>query len=281
MKEITVPAFIENKNTSENRIAVLIDAENVPSAYVKVMLEEIARYGTPTIKRIYADWTSPCVSAWKSTLLENAINPIQQYSYTHGKNSTDSAMIIDAMDILYGGSVDTFCIVSSDSDFTKLATRIRESGKFVLGIGEKKTPQAFITACNKFIFLEILAPEKKLAAADKKPLKKNSKVQTKKAEPPHDAENDSQKNRVHDDRIIPEEVEQLIINSVLDLADDDGWAFLGDIGNLILKKQPSFDSRNFGFEKLTPMLAATGIFEIDKRQTANPGIKHIFIRLQK
>ncbi len=138
------------------RLAVLIDADNVPYANVKRMLEEIAKYGTPTFKRIYADWTKPTVSGWKTVLLENAITPIQQYSYTTGKNSSDSAMIIDAMDILYSGRVDGFCIVSSDSDFTRLATRLREAGMKVIGIGERKTPTPFISACDKFIYIEIL-----------------------------------------------------------------------------------------------------------------------------
>src|SRR5579863_19008 len=138
------------------KLAVLIDADNVPYANVKGMMEEIAKYGTPTFKRIYGDWTKPTVSGWKSVLLENAITPVQQYSYTSGKNATDSAMIIDAMDILYTGRVDGFCIVSSDSDFTRLATRLREAGMIVFGLGEKKTPISFISACNKFIYLEIL-----------------------------------------------------------------------------------------------------------------------------
>src|SRR6478672_13873703 len=144
------------ETTKELRLAVLIDADNIPYSNVKGMMEEIAKYGTPTFKRIYGDWTKPHVTGWKNVLLENAITPIQQYSYTQGKNSTDSAMIIDAMDILYSGKVDGFCIVSSDSDFTRIATRLREAGMKVIGIGEKKTPTPFISACDKFIYLEIL-----------------------------------------------------------------------------------------------------------------------------
>ncbi|MFY8020979.1 MAG: NYN domain-containing protein, partial [Bacteroidia bacterium] len=147
------------ENKKELKLAVLIDADNVPYANVKEMFEEIAKYGTPTFKRIYADWTKPTVSGWKKVLLENAITPIQQYSYSSGKNASDSALIIDAMDILYTGKVDGFCIVSSDSDFTRLATRLREAGMKVIGIGEKKTLNPFITACDKFIYLEILKPE--------------------------------------------------------------------------------------------------------------------------
>ena len=141
---------------NENKLAVLFDADNVPYSHVKQMLDEITKYGNPTIKRIYGDWTKPSISGWKSVLLENAIIPVQQYSYTTGKNATDSAMIIDAMDILHLGQVDGFCIVSSDSDFTRLATRLREAGKFVIGIGEKKTPKPFIVSCDKFIYIEIL-----------------------------------------------------------------------------------------------------------------------------
>src|ERR1700679_3125983 len=144
------------QNLNDLRFAVLIDADNVPYANVKGMMEEIAKYGTPTFKRIYGDWTKPTVVGWKSGLLENAITPIQQYSYTTGKNATDSAMIIDAMDILYTGKVDGFCIISSDSDFTRLATRLREAGMRVFGMGEKKTPLPFISACDKFIYIEIL-----------------------------------------------------------------------------------------------------------------------------
>src|SRR6056300_188453 len=137
-------------------IAVLIDGDNIPSANVKEMMEEIAKYGNPTLKRIYGDWTKPGLNKWKNLLLTNAITPIQQYAYTQGKNATDSAMIIDAMDILYSGKVDGFCIVSSDSDFTRLATRLREAGMNVIGIGERKTPEPFIVACDRFIYIEIL-----------------------------------------------------------------------------------------------------------------------------
>src|SRR5512137_435424 len=152
------PKSPEMQNLHDLRLAVLIDADNIPFANVKGMLEEIAKYGTPTFKRIYGDWTKPTVAGWKGVLLENAITPVQQYSYTQGKNATDSAMIIDAMDILYSGKVDGFCIVSSDSDFTRLATRLREAGMKVIGIGERKTPPPFIVACDKFIYLEIINP---------------------------------------------------------------------------------------------------------------------------
>jgi hypothetical protein len=250
------------------RLAVLIDADNIPYSNVKGMIEEIAKYGTPTFKRIYGDWTRPTIAGWKSVLLENAITPIQQYGYTKGKNSTDSAMIIDAMDILYSGKVDGFCIVSSDSDFTRLATRLREAGMKVIGIGERKTPPSFIVACDKFIYLEIINPS--IAASETVPevrMKGKPAVSKKKIE-----ENDSQS---HNRR-----VKRLIATSITDLADENGWAFLGDVGNLILKKQPDFDPRNYGFTKLTPLIKSLD-FEIDERDSGRDNIKHIYIRNKK
>ncbi|HEY1047005.1 MAG TPA: NYN domain-containing protein [Bacteroidia bacterium] len=241
------------------RLAVLIDADNVPHASVKEMLEEIAKNGTPTIKRIYADWTKPTASGWKNVLLENAITPIQQYSYTSGKNSSDSALIIDAMDILYSGKVDGFCIVSSDSDFTRLATRLREAGMKVIGIGEKKTPLPFITACDKFIYIEILkAPVVKEA-------KKSNKPSEKKIE----------KNTVSK---VDHGLIKLLTESVSDLADESGWTFLGELGSFLLKKKVDFDPRNYGFQKLLPLIKSTGKFLIDERETANKNTKHIFIK---
>ncbi|MBX2932688.1 MAG: NYN domain-containing protein [Ferruginibacter sp.] len=246
----------------ETRLAVLIDADNVPYSNVRGMMEEIAKYGTPTFRRIYGDWTKPTVSGWKNVLLENAITPIQQYSYTSGKNSSDSALIIDAMDILYSGKVDGFCIVSSDSDFTRLALRLREAGMKVFGIGQKKTPNPFIVACDKFIYLEIIAvpeeEEEEVTPATK----------TKKAKP-------VQKSSV--DKLNKETI-KLIAATIDDLADENGWAFLGDVGNLILKKQPDFDPRNYGFQKLTPLIQSVTQFEIDKRETDKSGIRLVYIR---
>ncbi|WP_291779412.1 NYN domain-containing protein [Cecembia sp.] len=237
------------------KIAVLIDADNVSAHPIKEMMEEIAKYGNPTIKRIYGDWTKPQLGKWKNVLLENAINPIQQYSYTSGKNATDSAMIIDAMDILYSEKVDGFCLVSSDSDFTKLATRLRETGMLVLGMGEKKTPEPFIVACDKFIYVEILQKEEPEIFGDKSKAKPKSQV----------------------DKITPKLI-RLIRNTISDLADDDGWAFMGDVGNLIQKKQPNFDSRNYGFQKLTPLISAIPSFEIDQRESSKGRHKLIFVR---
>ncbi len=251
------------------RLAVLIDADNIPYSNVRGMLEEIAKYGTPTFKRIYGDWTRPTISGWKSVLLENAITPIQQYSYTKGKNSTDSALIIDAMDILYSGKVDGFCIVSSDSDFTRLATRLREAGMKVIGIGERKTPPPFIIACDKFIYLEIITSSTVSLETPVPETKRRGKpiVKKKKAETP-------------DPQAATRLVKRLIASSISDLADENGWAYLGDVGNLILKKQPDFDPRNFGFPKLTPLIKSLD-FEIDERESGQNHIKHIYIRNRK
>lgn len=243
------------------KLAVLIDADNVPYANVKEMFEEIAKYGTPTFKRIYADWTKPTVSGWKKVLLENAITPIQQYSYSSGKNSSDSALIIDAMDILYTGKVDGFCIVSSDSDFTRLATRLREAGMKVIGIGEKKTLPPFITACDKFIYIEILNP-KPLPAEDASAARSRP-----------DKVADPQPLSKVDPGII-----KLFSDSITDLADEDGWAYLGDLGSLMMKKKPDFDSRNYGFTKLLPLIKSINKFEVDERESGKGNIKHIYIK---
>ena len=243
------------------RLAVLIDADNVPYSNVKGVMEEIAKYGTPTFKRIYADWTKPTVSGWKNVLLENAITPIQQYSYTSGKNSSDSALIIDAMDILYSGKVDGFCIISSDSDFTRLATRLREAGMKVFGIGQKKTPNPFIVACDKFIYMEIIAmPE----VAENVTAKTKTKVKTIHHQPPNIVDK------------LNKETLHLIATTIDDLGDENGWAFLGEVGSLLLKKQPNFDPRNYGFSKLTPLVVSLPQFEIDKRDKG--GTKLVYIR---
>lgn len=244
----------------DNKLAVLIDADNVSHTNIKGMLEEIARNGTPTIKRIYADWTGRSVTGWKKTLLDHAITPIQQYSYTKGKNSSDSAMIIDAMDILYSEKVDGFVLVSSDSDFTRLATRLREAGMLVLGFGEKKTPTPFITACDKFIYVEILNDEDETEEEPKE--KKTEKTVNKRK-----ALSNIDKNLV-----------RLIAHSVDELSDDSGWAFLGSLGSHILKKKPDFDPRNYGFQKLFPLIKSIGRFDIDQRETGVKNVRHIYLK---
>ncbi|MGN8896242.1 NYN domain-containing protein [Flavonifractor sp. HCP28S3_F3] len=264
------------------RLAVLIDADNAPRSAIGDVMAEVAVYGTPTIKRIYGDWTTPNLASWKPLLLENAITPVQQYGYTTGKNSTDSAMIIDAMDILYTGQVDGFVLVSSDSDFTRLAIRLREAGKKVYGMGERKTPNPFIVACDKFVYIEVIrsAAAEKARAEEikpeeprlekqvkaKKPAKKKEETPTPVPEPP---EPESK---------VPRAVVELIADAVETMADEDGYAFMGDLGNLLVKKQPDFDPRNFGFSKLTQLVRYLPRFEVDVRQTSLPHVKHIYVR---
>jgi len=261
------------ETTKDLKLAVLIDADNVPYSNVKGMMEEIAKYGTPTFKRIYGDWTKPTLSGWKKVLLDNAITPVQQYSYTTGKNSSDSALIIDAMDILYTGGMDGFCIVSSDSDFTRLATRLREGGMKVFGIGEKKTPSSFIASCHKFIYIEILEKkkEKELVAGKPKEKRKPSKqakqlpivpeVIEVKEEPREESRRHAEVAEIDADLI------RLVSDSINDLADEEGYVFLGVLGNLILKKQPDFDSRNYGYKKLVDIIKKIPSIEVDERRS--------------
>lgn len=426
------------QNGIDMRLAVLIDADNVPHDRITGMMKEIARYGTPTIKRIYGDWTKPDLKGWKNILLSHAITPVQQYRYTVGKNATDSAMIIDAMDMLYAGNLDGFCIVSSDSDFTRLAIRLRESGKRVFGMGERKTPKPFIVACDKFTYIEIIdmteekteeepepvrrspgtrtsgvrtagvrtaalsqsapgktegAARQEIAAAvalptvkpdtmkgngdrfgglrpdtrqstirpesvstgevkivaekvvegkldtaagtaastaaggRQEPGKGRSRrrkvaarveerpevVLTPQAQPVHPTqENTLTAGSAHDNDKKPEhaaetvpahqssvnvelgvdtlhpiveavnrEIIELIGSSITDLADENGWAFLGDVGTLIAKKKPDFDPRNYGFVKLTPLIRSLDMFELDIRETNQFHIKHVYVRNKK
>ena len=280
--------------TIENmRLAVLIDGDNAPRDCLKSIMEEIAIYGTPMIKRIYGDWASHGLTSWKNTLLENAVTPKQQFAYTTGKNATDSAMIIDAMDILYTGKTDGFVLVSSDSDLTPLAIRLRESGMYVFGIGEEKTPKAFVQACDKFIRIEVIRdrykkPAKSAAsktaekAAAKPAAKKTAasksadkaeKAPAKSAAAKKAAEKPEEKKSA-----VPEDIIVLIADSVADLADDDGYIDLSNLGNLIIKKQPDFDPRTYGFGKLSTMLKNLPRFEVQVRETSDPNVRPIYIR---
>ena len=240
---------------NELRLAVLIDADNAPRTALREIMAEVAVYGSATIKRIYGDWTAPNMGSWKPLLLEHAITPFQQYSYTTGKNATDSAMIIDAMDILYSGNCGGFVLVSSDSDFTRLATRLREAGMKVYGMGEKKTPKPFIVACDKFVYIE------SLKAAEKAQPPAAGKSAKKKAPAAAEAESPAL--------------------SVQELADEDGYAYLGDLGTLLIKKQPDFDARNYGFAKLSKFIAALEGFEIDERHNAKYQGTQVFVRNKK
>jgi hypothetical protein len=253
------------RERNEMKLAVLIDADNVPYSNIKGMLDEIAKLGVPTIKRIYGDWTKPTVSGWKTPLLEHAITPIQQYSYTQGKNATDSAMIIDAMDILHSQKVDGFCLVSSDSDFTRLAIRLRESGMLVIGIGQKKTPRPFIVSCDKFIYIEIIGASESRHAVT---------IKAEKGKKPKPAKPEATEIDRIDDGFI-----KLLRTSIDDLADDTGWAFLAEVGALIIKKKPDFDPRNYGFTKLTPLIKSlNNHFQVDEKEVENTHIKHIYVK---
>ncbi len=235
------------------RLAVLIDADNASHKIINGLLEEVATYGVSSVKRIYGDWTNPSLNGWKPILLEHAIQPIQQFGYTTGKNSTDSAMIIDAMDLLYTGKFDGFCIVSSDSDFTKLASRIREEGLLVYGFGEKKTPKSFVGACDKFIYTEIL--------------RRSSETKVKRL---------SKKKLLEDKFLI-----DLLFNAVEDAANENGWSHLGTVGQTISNKSPEFDPRNYGFKKLGELIKFLGLFVIDERSTENSPAKAVYIRIKK
>lgn len=260
------------------KLAVLIDADNAPRDCMKGVMEEVALYGTPNIKRIYGDWTSPHMNGWKSSLLESAVTPIQQYGYTTGKNSTDSAMIIDAMDILYTGHTDGFVLVSSDSDFTRLAMRLREAGKYVIGIGERKTPSPFIVACDKFIYIEVIrerARKALLAGLSKKPDSVQPYKKTYTAKPSANFSKKSDKPSVTVDKTVSEEVVEFIADSIADLADDAGFAALSSLGNLMSKKQPDFDARNFGYAKLSTMMKSIPRFKIDERPSSSDSMAKI------
>ncbi len=264
-----MPIEILETAKSEQRLAVLIDADNAPRTAMKDVMEEIAIYGNPTIKRIYGDWTTPNLATWKPILLDNAITPMQQYAYTSGKNSTDSAMIIDAMDILYSGNINGFVLVSSDSDFTRLAIRLREAGMKVYGMGEKKTPDPFIKACDKFVYIENIraAADEKLEIVVAKGKGANAKDKKPDAATPATAAKKISKPTI-----------KLLVDSLNDITDDDGFGSLGELGSLLIKKRPDFDPRNFGYTKLSHLVKAIDRFEVDERSVPNSKAKQIYLR---
>jgi uncharacterized LabA/DUF88 family protein len=235
-----------------NKLAVLIDADNAQPSIVDALQAEIANYGVASVKRIYGDWTSPSLKGWKEVLLQHSIQPMQQFAYTKGKNATDSAMIIDAMDLLYTGNFNGFCIVSSDSDFTKLASRIRESGLVVYGFGEKKTPSPFVSACDKFIFTEVLRGKTDESKAIAKKPASELKQETK--------------------------LVNLLRNAVEAASDDSGWAHLASVGSNVAKQSSEFDPRNYGYVKLGDLVAATGLFDREERTVGPTNSKAIYIR---
>lgn len=235
------------KQTEQNqqKLAVLIDADNAQATVADGLFAEIAKYGVASVKRIYGDWTSTHLRSWKEVLLTHAINPVQQFTYTAGKNATDSAMIIDAMDLLYTESLDGFCVVSSDSDFTKLCSRIREAGLVVYGFGERKTPKPFVNACDKFIYVEILRLNTSEETESTQTLKRMGTNELK-----------------QDSRLV-----NLLRDAVEDAADETGWCYLSTAGQIIAKKSPEFDPRNYGYRKLGELFKATKLFDMDDKCT--------------
>ena len=246
---------MDSAKESDN-LAVLIDADNAQPAIVGVLLAEIAQYGTANVKRIYGNWTDEKLRGWKKSLLEHSIQPMQQFAYTTGKNATDSAMIIDAMDLLYTGNFDGFCIVSSDSDFTRLASRLREGGQVVYGFGEKKTPRPFVAACDRFVYTEVLRA-------------KEEEAEPSKARP----SDDLKKDKGH--------LANLFRNAIDAYSDDDGWAQLSTVGSNIAKQAPEFDPRNYGFRKLKDVVKAMGLYEL-REESGGPGhAKMVYIRVKR
>ncbi len=241
---------------NNQKLAVLIDADNAQASVIQELLAEVSRYGTATIKRAYGDWTTTNLKGWKDVLHTMAIQPIQQFSYTSGKNATDSALIIDAMDVLHSERVDGFCLVSSDSDFTRLATRIREAGLVVYGFGERKTPGPFVAACDKFIYTEILRVEKE---AEKGKEEVAAVADVRKLQP-------------------------LVFAAIDANARDDGWAALGGVGSHISKMDPAFDARNYGFKKLSELVRSLSYLEVKELPMARPDgvtVMHVQIRLKR
>ncbi len=253
----------------ELKLAVLIDADNISDKYVKIILDETAKNGIATYKRIYGDWTNTRLVSWKNVLLDNSITPIQQYGYTTGKNATDSAMIIDAMDILYSGTVGGFCIVSSDSDFTRLAMRLRESGMYVVGMGESKTPKPFISACNQFKYLDILlSKEQEEESASKKEepaaLKAASKnIRSKKAAKGNDPKKEKEELRPQTDLIM---IKKAILSLVEEGSDDDEWIHSSELRNQLGKRFPDFDVRNFGHSKFSSFVNSLNILDCEQEK---------------
>ena len=253
-----LPFSTQETETSQDKLAVLIDADNTQAVIIEGLIAEVAKYGVASVKRIYGDWTSNNLRSWKDKLLEHAVQPIQQFSYTTGKNATDSAMIIDAMDLLYSEKLDGFCIVSSDSDFTRLASRIRQNGLKVYGFGEQKTPRAFVSVCDKFIYTEILR--------DREDDEDEAKPSAAKA-----------RKDVKSDRKLL----KLLRDTVEDLADDSGWAYLGGVGQKITLRSSEFDPRNYGFRKLGDLFRAIPQFETEERPQANGTGRQVYIRWKR
>lgn len=302
------------RSGNDLKFAILIDADNIGSKYIKIILDEISKEGVATYKRIYGDWTSPTLAPWKQVLLEHSVTPMQQYSYTVGKNSTDSAMIIDAMDILYSGKVDGFCIASSDSDFTRLSSRLRESGMTVIGMGEQKTPRPFVSACDRFIYIDkiLKASEKNAPSERSSKAERNDKnTKNEKAEKSEKARQKTEKKTgskpaadaqahitvsdavndliagvsLDDDETSVTDIDT-IKNAIVMIADelaeddDDGWILLSDVGNVLRKRYPDFDQRNYGFSKMITFITSLDLFDSKKivEDPQNPKSAVIFVK---
>ena len=251
--------YSSQAENSQAKLAVLIDADNTQPAIIEGLLNEVAKYGVASVKRIYGDWTSNNLRSWKDRLLANAIQPIQQFSYTTGKNATDSAMIIDAMDLLYSEKLDGFCIVSSDSDFTRLASRLRESGCIVYGFGAEKTPKAFVKVCDKFIYTEILLDSPEEADEDEGRPHVKSRKEFK----------------------VDRKLLKLLRDAVEDTADESGWAYLGGVGQKIINRSNDFDPRNHGFKKLGDLYRAIPQFETEERPQGSGSGRLVYIRWKR
>ncbi|MWA06508.1 NYN domain-containing protein [Actinomadura sp. LD22] len=241
-----------------DKLAVLIDADNAQPGMTEQLLAEVAKYGTAHVKRAYGDWTGTNLRSWKEQLLDQSIQPIQQFAYTTGKNATDAAMIIDAMDLLYSGRFDGFCLVSSDSDFTRLAARIRESGLTVYGFGERKTPKPFVAACDKFVYIENLT----YAPISTAPT----------GAPPMSVPTRASKLKQDTTLVV------LLRNAVEAASDEDGWAALASVGQIITKQRPDFDARTYGYAKLSELIAATTLFDLDRRSPGDGKAKVVYAR---
>lgn len=272
---------------NEMKLAVLIDAENISSQYIDVILSEANNLGDVIYKRIYGNWTTQQMASWRTTILNNAIQPIQQYSNTTGKNSSDSALIIDTMDLLYTTNLDGFCIVSSDSDFTRLASRLRESQKYVLGMGESKTPRSFISACNKFLYLDVLLEEAESEAASDELSRQESISETSSMNQTPISKSDSTLSATDTEKADNtsgknvQTICQALVKLTEENSDDNGWIFSGTLGNLLSKQFSDFDVRNFGYKKFVPFIESLKLFDVytitDEKNTT---VKHNYFKLK-
>lgn len=270
---------------TQDKIALLIDAENVSKKYIKLIMNEISEYGVVTYKRVYGDFTNPSVSTWKSNLVDYAMTPVFQFNYTKGKNASDSAMVIDAMDILYSGKVNGFCLVTSDSDFTKLAIRLREAGMLVVGMGEQKTPSSLVAACDTFKYLDLLYSDEdnEIAEIDSKENSSLIDGSQNEIDTYINTDNNEYDEEVEKISAIPDKsaVGMEITDIIKSLSDENGWVFLGALGNMILKRIPGFDPRNYGFSKLKAFIESFDCYETHETpHPKNELLKTVYVRLK-